>query len=78
MDPSTAEAMRADPRWWNASAYAEKEAESPDPVPLPASKLEALCVDLIETIVDLARKGRPVAGKERNGVVSGLHRIIGQ
>jgi hypothetical protein len=78
MDPASAKAMRADPRWWDAAAYAEKEAEPPGPVPLPASKLEALCVDLVGAIEDLARKERPVAGKERSGAVAELRRLMGQ
>ena len=53
MDKNCAQAVRDDPRWWSLSAYADRISESPLPQPIPAQKLEELCVEMANEIYKL-------------------------
>ena len=53
MDKDCAQAVQDDPRWWSLSAYADRVSESPLPQPIPAQKLEELCVEMANAIYKL-------------------------
>ena len=48
-----AQAMRDDPRWWDAASYASKTVESPNPVSLATEELNAICADVVNALVSL-------------------------
>ncbi len=56
MDAESAQNVKNDPRWWRAEAFSDKTAESPDPQPISNEKLEDLCVEMAQAILDLKEK----------------------
>lgn len=53
MEPDAAKMVRDDLRWWSADAFADKQAESPDPMPVDPHKLEQMCVAMARQLFDL-------------------------
>ena len=53
MEPDAAKMVRDDPRWWSADAFADKQAESPDPTPVDPRKLEEMCVSMAQQLFEL-------------------------
>lgn len=67
LPPEQAEAMRADPRWWDAEAYADKTREPPGPVDPDADTLEVMCVALIKALTAQAEDHRAQTRAARRG-----------
>lgn len=56
LDHDSQQRMDADPRWWDASAYAGKQLESPDPIPARVEDAEQLAESLARRLMDAERE----------------------
>lgn len=56
MNESASRYVRDDPRWWSASAYEDKIAETPYEQPISPKKLEEMCVKMAHAIYELKLK----------------------
>lgn len=58
LDPEQAAIMQSDPRWWSASAFADKRVEPWNPQPPQADELDELCAQMARIILEFEQRSR--------------------
>lgn len=58
MDEECREAVKSDPLWWDAEAYADRKPEPWKPTPPDPAELERLCVEMANAVYELAGRKR--------------------